>query len=292
MIGEKMCSIFKYKNCVGRNFDYEVSYQEELRIIEKGEHYNDSRIIGMCTGLVDDEPLMYDGMNGYGLVCGALAFEGNAYYYPHDEDKFSPGAYEFVNYILRNFHSVEQAKDFISHDNFQIGDTQYSDDFPNSDLHWFIADKKESIVVEQTKNGLNIYNGSVMTNNPVYSVQKHEYDTYKDMIGDNEYFENLYNTRGMETSGLDGSYTSDGRFERLSFLKEQLEKHQGMKTLEPDALDVANSFHLLSSVEQIYGATPVNDKFEYTIYSIVYDMKNLNVYYKFYNNIGVLTDNL
>ena len=96
----------------------------------------------------------------------------------------------------------------------------------------------------------------------------------------------------MKTFALAGDYTSMGRFERLSFLKEQLEEHQDLKTVEPDALDVANSFHLLSSVEQIYGATPVNDKFEYTIYSIVYDMKNLDVYYKFYNNIGVFTDNL
>ena len=101
-----MCSIFKYKTIVGRNFDYERSYNEELRVIKKGEHYNDSTIIGMCTGLVTDEPLMYDGMNAHGLMCGALAFEGNAYYYPHDEDKFSPSAYEFVNYVLRHFHNL------------------------------------------------------------------------------------------------------------------------------------------------------------------------------------------
>lgn len=276
-----MCSIFKFKNCVGRNFDYEVSYKEELRVIEKGEFYNNGKIIGMCTGLVQDEPLMYDGMNEFGLVCGALAFEGNAYYYPHKEDMFSPPAYEFVNYVLRNFHTVKQIRDFIDNDKFQIENTPYSDDFPNSDLHWFVADEKESIIIEQTHNGLNVYNGEVMTNNPPYPVQSKEYETFKDMIGDNELYDDLYNTRGMETCGLDGSYTSDGRFERLSWLKEHLESTK-------NSFDsVSQAFHLLSSVEQIYGATPVNNKFEYTIYSIVYDIKNKKVFLKFYNDFTV-----
>ena len=35
---------------------------------------------------------------------------------------------------------------------------------------------------------------------------------------------------------------------------------------------ITETFHLLQSVEQVYGATPVEDKFEYTIYSIVYDI--------------------
>ena len=41
-----MCSIFKYKNIVGRNFDYEQSYNEELRFINKNEFKN---IIDDCS---------------------------------------------------------------------------------------------------------------------------------------------------------------------------------------------------------------------------------------------------
>lgn len=273
-----MCSIFKYKNYVGRNFDYEKSYKEELRVIDKGEESNSWKIIGMCTGLVEDYPLMYDGMNEHGLVCGALAFEGNAFYYPYDKHKFSSPSYEFVLYILRNFKTVSEARDFITNDMFQIDDEVYSDEMPSSDLHWFIADLDESIIVEQTKNGLNCYDGDVMTNNPPYPIQKHEYETFKDLIGDTEHYQNIYNTRGMETEGLDGSYTSDGRFERLSWLKEKLEESNNSFN------DINQSFHLLSSVEQIYGATPVNNDFEYTIYSIVYDMKNKKVYLKNYDS--------
>ena len=64
-----MCSTFKFKQCVGRNFDYEQSYDEELRIIKSMEFYNEFEIIGMCTGLVKDYPLLYDGMNEIMCKC-------------------------------------------------------------------------------------------------------------------------------------------------------------------------------------------------------------------------------
>lgn len=274
-----MCSIFKYKHCVGRNFDYDVSYDEELRVIRKGEYNSSYDIIGMCTGLVKDYPLLYDGMNEKGLVCGALAFDGNAYYKEPDEHKFSPPSYEFVLYILRTFKTVKEVKDFISNDMFQISNESYSKDMPSTDLHWFVVDMDESIIVEQTKDGLNVYDGDVMTNNPPYPIQKREYEISKDIIGWDLYFENKYNTRGMNSEGLDGSLTSDGRFERLSWIKEQLEKSGS------DFNDISQSFHLLSSVEQIYGATPVDDRYEYTIYSVVYDMENLDIYLKRYDDL-------
>ena len=279
-----MCSIFKYKNCVGRNFDYDVSYNEELRIIKKGEYYSSYNIIGMCTGLVKDEPLMYDGMNEKGLVCGALAFEGNAYYYPPNDNKFSPPSYEFVLYVLRNFETVEQVKKFINNDMFQISNEAYSEEMPPSDLHWFVADKKESIIVEQTKRGLSIYNGEVMTNNPPYEDIILSVPLYNKHVGIYKGINPLvkfekYSSRGIETINLNGDYTSLGRNCRLSYLKEKLEKS---KTIFDD---ISQSFHLLSSIEQIYGVTQVKDRFEYTIYSIVYDMRYKKIYLKMYNDL-------
>ena len=45
-------------------------------------------------------------------------------------------------------------------------------------------------------------------------------------------------------------------------------------------------------MEQIYGATPVKDKYEYTIYSIVYDMDYKDVYLKFYDEPDIRESNL
>lgn len=278
-----MCSIFKYKDIVGRNFDYDVSYNEELRVIDRGEYNNKFKIIGMCTGYIKNYPLMYDGMNEFGVVCGALAFEGNAKYRDADKSKNNIPAYDFVFYILSNFSSVKSVKTFLS-DNVYITNENYSKEFPSSDLHWFIADKFDSIIVEHTIDGLIISDATVMTNNPPYKNQKSFYLRNKKDIGNcatRRVYRKMFKTRGLETWNLKGDYTSEGRFIRLSWLKEQLEKTDNFFNI------VNQGFHLLSSVEQIYGVTAVENNFEYTIYSIVYDMNELKVYIKFYDDYTV-----
>ena len=278
-MGDKMCSILKYKNCVGRNFDYEKSYNEEIRTINSMEYDNEFEIIGVCAGIVD-YPLMYDGINEHGLVVGALAFEGNAQYFDEKKDKINIPAFDFVFQISSSFKTVKEVKDFL--ENVNITNKQFSEDFPNSDLHWFVADHTDSIIVEQTIEGLKVYHGDVMTNNPPYPDQ---IDICKQFF---EHMEpllipkiNKFYTRGVETAGLDGDYTSFGRFARLTYLKYHLEKTQDCEIFDP----VAPTFHLLSSVEQIYGSTPVNNDFEYTIYSIVYDMDLCTIIVKPYDKI-------
>ena len=53
---------------MGRNFDYEISYDEKLQIIERNGFNNKYKIMGMTTGLVT-YPLLYDGMNEKELCC-------------------------------------------------------------------------------------------------------------------------------------------------------------------------------------------------------------------------------
>ena len=274
-----MCSIFNYKNCVGRNFDYEVSYNEEIRIIDSDEFDNDYKIIGMATGFVKDYPLLYDGMNQHGLCVSALAFEGNAVYNDDAEHKNNIPSYEFPLKILGEFQNVSEVKDYL--EDVNITNKAYSEDLSSSDLHWFICDENESIILEQTKDGLHWYDGDIMTNNPPYPQQLDMNHSSLDRVKDYPELPEEYNSRGMETYGLLGDYTSMTRFSRLDYLKKHFENSD-------DAFNpVAQAFHLLSSVEQVYGATPVNDKFEYTIYSIVYDMKHLKAYLKFYDDLSV-----
>lgn len=275
-----MCTSLKYKSCFGRNFDYDVSYKEQLVSISKDEFGNEYAVIGMCTGLVKDYPLLYDGMNEFGLTCGGLAFTGNAHYLNVDDVPYGDYVippYDFVFRILGHFKSVKEVKNHL--ENAHIIDEQFSKDFHNSDLHWHIADKDDSIIVEQTIDGLKVYDGEVLTNNPPYPLQLEEDECNRCFIGsickkDKECF-----TRGTETECLDGGYTSSERFTRVSYLKRKLEE----TTDKFNA--ISETFHLLQSVEQCYGATPVEDKFEYTIYSIVYDMNNKNVWIKTYNKL-------
>ena len=221
-------------------------------------------------------------MNSNGLVCGGLAFTGNAFYEHNDaNDKLHIPSYDFTLRILSECGSVKEAKELL--DYAVITDATYKD-FDDTDLHWFIADENESIIVEQTKDGLHYYDGDVMTNNPPYPHMLDTYNALENNIGTDLQFSKDSYSRGRASFGLMGGYTSCERFERLNWLKRKLE--QSKNSFNP----VSQAFHLCSSVEQIYGATPVKDKYEYTIYSVVYDMMNKRVYLKGYDDLRVMED--
>lgn len=282
-----MCTAFKYKQYFCRNYDYEQSYKETVKLIPKNIYGNTYGIIGIATGLVEDYPLLYDGMNEYGLCMGGLAFSGNAKYekeenVPYGDYIYAP--YEFILQILGNFKNVRDVKKHL--EKAHIIDKQYSDDFQNSDLHWIISDKEKSIVVESTNNGLQVYDNEyeVLTNNPPFSMMSKSIENNLKWIGceDDEIADERYYSRGFETEYLDGSYTSMGRFERVTYLKE--------KALTNDRITaLTQAVHLLSSIEQIYGATPVDDKYEYTIYSAIYDMVENKVMIRTYDRTMYLT---
>lgn len=280
-----MCTSIKYKSCMGRNYDYEQSFDETVVVIPKDKYGNKYSIMGICTGSVTDYPLLYDGMNEKGLCMSGLAFEGNAYYYDEDEVGYGSSIvfpYQFILYVLGNFSSVDEIREHLYFDDVFLVDVQYSIDLPNADLHWLICDEYESIVVESTKDGLDIYDGDVLTNNPPYPDQTMISLWSNDLIGKN-IPTNYDNTRGTETFKLRGDYTSQSRFSRITYIKKMLEKS------ENDFDDTTQTFHLLASVEQIYGLTPVNGKYEYTIYSVVYDMKNKAMLVKTYDNNSIFT---
>lgn len=275
-----MCSTFKYKNTMGRNYDYEVSYAEEVIFIPKEEKGYD--ILGIGSGLFKDYPMLYDAMNSQGLCMSGLAFTDNAIYYPFNKGKWNIPVYKFIPYTLTQFDSVKAFKDEIG-DTLNLTDTQYNDNTPNASLHWLLCDKEESIVIESTKDGLNIYDNPLgtLTNNPPFNEQKAYFEI--DFIGEDEnyYIKEMgkeWSTRGLETLGLSGGYTSTERFERLTYLKQKLEQSSN---IDP----VIDSFKLCQSVEQLYGCTPVKDKYEYTIYSAVYDREHLSLHTRKYNQL-------
>lgn len=279
-----MCSAFKFRNTFGRNFDYEQSYDEEIIIVPKDTNYNENSYIGIGSSLFKDVPLLYDGMNDKGLCVAGLAFTGNAKYYPVSDEHSCPPSWKFTSWVLGLFDSVQQFKNNV--DYILISDEPYTDFYgnvtPNSDLHWLISDGEQSVVVESTSDGLKVYDNpyDVLTNNPPFDLMEDIIEDYSKNIGDYPpaFLIDKMRTRGMETYGLSGGYTSLERFERLSYLKSKAEvinKYDEINT----------SFHLLQSVEQLYGATPVNDKYEYTIYSAVYDTKDLSLYVRCYDDL-------
>lgn len=275
-----MCTSLKYKNCMGRNFDYEISYKETIRQYNK-EQYN---IVGIATDIIEEYPLYYDAMNEHGLCMAGLNFEGNAYYY-NDDNGIPP--WELMVKILGNCKDVCEAKEYLK--NIRIIDKQYNDEMPNSSLHWFICDKDSSITVEQTKKeGLQVYDNKndVLTNNPPLPKQEKfaKVSKYNKLLRKilEKVLPSEYSTRGLDTYGVPGDLTSMGRYQRAVYYKDKL------LNTNNNFHNVAQTFHLLDSVSQIYGATPINGKFEYTIYEVVYDMENLKIYVKIYDTFKAI----
>ena len=274
---------------MGRNFDYEISYGEEFAVVPPYQYDNIYAVMGICTMYTDANgvyPLFYDGINEHGLCMAGLAFEGNAHYadpnnFEEWQEKKGMKVYDFIFKTLGRYNSVKEVESYL--ENIILTDKRISEKYPNSDMHWLVCDKDGCIIIEQTKDGLNWYPAQtdVLTNNPPYPFQLANYNNEKDYIGCGTYPDKIWSTRGMETDNLKGGYTSEERFIRVSYLKEKLEQSNY------SANDIAQAFHLLGSVEQIYGATPVNNSFEYTIYSIAYDMENLCAYIKTYDNFEV-----
>ena len=267
---------------MGRNYDYDQSYDETVTNLPRGYKGNKYACIGVCTGIINEHPLFYDAMNECGLCISALAFSGNAHYNPPLEDKENIPSYDFIRYIIGNFDTVESVKAYL--ENCNITDEPYSEQFPNSDLHWMICDKTDCIVVEQTKKGLNVYDNhyGVLTNNPPFDRQVIEMKSMDKIIGSIYYPNGICKSRGTETVGVKGDTTSMGRFHRVHYYMEQMKKPKG-KVCSDDV----STLHLLDLVKQTWGATPVNDSYEYTIYSVIYDMEELEIIIKPYDNTSV-----
>ena len=291
-----MCTAATYTgkdHYFGRNLDLELSYNESVTVTPRkfplkfhqvhdmNEHF---AIIGMAT-VVADYPLYYDATNEKGLSMAGLNFPGNADYKEPAEDVDNVASFEFIPWILGQCETVADVRKLLAKIN--ITNVEFSEQFPPSPLHWMISDKNESITVEQTKAGINVYDNPVgiMTNNPEFPFQMFTLNNYRrvspkpvastfaDGLELDEY------TRGMGSMGLPGDLSSNSRFVKATFTKLNAPKMADENT------SVSQFFHILGSVEQQKGCCDVgNGKFEFTIYSSCCNVDRGIYYYKTYDN--------
>lgn len=277
---------------IGRNLDLTYHYEESVTITPRkfllqfsdgqstDSHY---AIIGIAT-VVDGYPLYYDAVNEWGLGVCALNFPGNAVYYKPRADRINISSFELISWILSQHRCLGGVKDALS--TLNITDAQFSAQYAPTPLHWFIADKKDSIVVEQTISGLHIYENpvNVLTNSPPFCYHMHNIANYmnvtaKDPI--NRFADSIdlkaYSI-GMGGIGLPGDLSSASRFIRAAFQLHNSVRHE-------NEIDQINQFfHILRSVEQTEGCAQIGDKLEKTIYSSCCDTEKGIYYYTTYQN--------
>ena len=291
-----MCTAITYvskDHYFGRNFDYEISYNEVVTITprnykfsfrEVGNLDHHFAIIGIAAGIAD-YPLYYDAINEKGLGMAGLNFSGYADSKKIEEGKENVSPFEFIPWVLGQCSTVDEAKKLLK--NLNLVNINFSDELPLSPLHWLLADKEQSIVVESTKEGLRVFDNpvGVLTNNPTFDYQLFNLNNYRVLstrTPKNNFSDQIeldIYSRGMGGIGLPGDLSSVSRFVKATFTK----LNSVSRSSEYES--ISQFFHILSSVEQQKGLCDVGDeKYEYTIYSSCCNLEKGIYYYRTYDN--------
>ena len=277
----------------GRNLDLDYTFNQEVVItprnvvfeLRNGQTLSSHfAMIGMAV-ISDNYPLYFDATNEKGLSIAGLNYPKNAFYQPDEKTEKSIASFELIPYVLSQCTTIDEVKSLL--DDLIITDVAFSPEFPNSPLHWIIADKHAAITVESDRDGLHVYDNpvGVLTNNPPFPTQLFNLNNYRHLSSKTsanflapELDLDVY-SNGMGAIGLPGDLSSMSRFVRTTFTKEHSLKFQ---TVEED---INQFFHILSSVWQTKGLCDVGEEhYEYTIYSSCCDTDTGIYYYKTYNN--------
>ena len=213
-------------NYFGRNLDYEHDFGEKITITPRNYCFNFTNgrtiknhhsIIGTALSF-DGYPLYFDATNEKGLSMAGLNFFDNAKYLKKQNDKENIASFEFIPWILCQCETVSEAAALIKKVN--ITNDAFNEGIKPTSLHWMVADKNESITVEQTKGGMKIYENAVgvLTNNPTFDIQMFNLNNYLSASPkepENMFFAELNlksYSRGMGGIGLPGDLSSMSRF--------------------------------------------------------------------------------
>lgn len=294
-----MCTTIRFSDdkgnmYLGRNLDWSVGYGQRVLITPKGYTLDSAfegkqkvahPLIGM--GIVaEGVPLYFDCGNDAGLTIAGLNFPGYAQYETVPvEGKTNIAAYEFPLWIAMNFATVDDVENALR--NAAIVAKPINDKYLVSLLHWIIGDKTRSIVVEYTKNGMEIFenNVGVLANQPGFGWHLENLRNYMNVdskmpehISWND--ENLLPFgSGSMMRGLPGDYYSTSRFVRAAYLN----THYPTKSNEKE--NISRMFHTLAGVSMIDGAAMMHDgSYEKTIYTGGFSSATNTYYYNTYDD--------
>ena len=285
-------SFMTHDHYFGRNLDLEYHYNEEVVITPrkfpllfryekmKKDHF---AMIGMAL-IKDRYPLYYDGINEVGLSMAGLNFPGNAVYHGVKDGMTNIAPFELIPWILSQCSCIPEVKSLLLNTN--IIQEDFQKELPATPLHWMISDRQQSIVVEQTSQGLQIYDNpiGVLTNNPPFQYHQYNLSNYLNLTREepiNRFAPSqniIPNSRGMGAVGLPGDLSSSSRFIRAAFTKlNSVCKYDELSS-------VSQFFHILKAVEQQEGCVKVGKAFEKTIYSSCCNTDKGIYYYNTYEN--------
>lgn len=275
----------------GRNLDLNYPFKESIIVVHSHHPLNFKKVPSLLThhtiygiGIVKDNyPFYFDCSNEYGLSFAGLNFPGNAYFYPVDENKINIAPYELPLYLLGKYKTVKEVKEALK--NINICDIPYSKDLPLSTLHYIISDYEQSIVIEQTKEKMNIYDNpfNVLTNNPPFIYHSLNVNNYMSLTNKepvNRFSKdlNLFNYgKAMGAIGLPGDSSPASRFIKATFLLHNIRFNND------DDFNISQMLHILNNVSTLKGECVLDDNSEeYTVYSSMYNLNKKELFIRSY----------
>ncbi|WP_297635014.1 choloylglycine hydrolase family protein [uncultured Clostridium sp.] len=284
------------KNFLARTMDFPLAFDESVHLIprdfkwysvaDKKEQKSKYASLGMSV-VMNNHPILADGVNEKGLCVATLYFPGFAHYEKNlSEDKINLAPYDFVYYALANCSDLEEVSEMVK--NVEFIDVSLSFLGLTPPLHWIVTDRSgKSITIENTIDGLKITDNQigVMTNSP--EIGWH-FTNLRQYIGVKPTQNNPVNWAGLDLSAfsqgggtfsIPGDYTPPSRFVRAAYLK-------SVSVLAKDEIDgVTSLFHILANCEVPKGAVLKDGKeLDFTLYTAAMCSESCTYYYKTYEN--------
>lgn len=252
-----MCTAVSFEHLFGRTLDLDFGYGEEavllprrakIEFINEGELTDHPAIMGIAL-MREGVPLWFDAMNEHGVAAAGLSFPEYAVYHAATAGKRNIASFELIPWVLALCKNVTEVKALLQ--NCNITPDAATPELPPTPMHWMIADREESIVVESVAEGLKVYDNpyGVMTNPPPFPEQTA--DTEKDL--------------------LPGDWSSHSRFLRALYVKKHI----------TGGGDVKDFFHIMDTVAVPNGCSK---KDWHTLYTSCADLSLGEYYFSTYEN--------
>ena len=286
----------------GRTLDWTCGYGEQVVVVPpkatapfafldnapQGPVLQNHAVIGMGI-VVDNKPLYFDCGNDAGLAVAGLNFPQSAHYADKPVDNsMNIAAYEFPYWVARSFSSVKDVRVALAH--IAIVGVPVNNQLPVAKLHWLIADKNESIVVECLKEGLRVWENDVdvLTNEPDFGWHRQNLRNYL-LLSDDEPADACWDKArlapfgsGVGVQGMPGDYGGPARFVRAAFVN----AHYPAQTEEKD--NVIRLFRTLGAVAVPEGVAKMpNGQYEKTLYTSCFSGKTLTYYHATYDDPAI-----
>ena len=294
-----MCTAISYhgsSHYFGRNLDLEYGYREQITITPRNYPFtfrhlpsisNHFAMIGMAT-VADDYPLYYEATNECGLSVAGLNFPSLAHYNKVRENRQNIASFELIPWLLSQYRTVAEVQSAFAQIN--ITDTAFSRALQPTPLHFMVADRDASIVIESTQEGLCCYDNpiGVMTNAPAFPyhmTRLTDFQALSPLPPENRFDpgENLTPYSGaMGAIGLPGDWSSVSRFIRAAFVK------CNSPSFDCEEESVNHFFRILQSVAMPMGSVQLKPGlYDITRYSCCCNTQTCKYYYTTYRNSAI-----